>query len=98
MVATPMQIAAATSALASRGRYFYPRMANTIDSQPAQFSDGLGEEHDIVLKDQRNWEKMVNAMRKVITDSRGTARRLQGTDYNIAGKTGTGMKNMIRKS
>ena len=33
---------------------------------------------------------MVEAMRKVITDSQGTARRLQGTPYEIAGKTGTG--------
>ncbi len=90
MVATPMQIASATSALASRGRYFYPRMAKDIANKPAKFEDGLGEEHDIILKDQRNWERMVNAMRKVITDSKGTARRLKGTQYNIAGKTGTG--------
>ncbi|BFM48850.1 penicillin-binding protein 2 [Marinomonas sp. THO17] len=90
MVATPMQIASATSALASRGRYFYPRMAETLGDQPVEFEDDLGGEHDIILKDQRNWEKMVKAMRKVITDSLGTARRLQGTEYVIAGKTGTG--------
>ena len=90
MVATPMQIASATSALASRGHYFYPRMTKTVGDSPAEFKDGMGEEHDIVLKDQRNWEKMVDAMRKVITDSLGTARRLQGTEYDIAGKTGTG--------
>ncbi|WP_394178904.1 penicillin-binding protein 2 [Marinomonas posidonica] len=90
MVATPMQIASATSALASRGRYFYPRMADKIGNESAQFEGDLGGEHDIILKDQGNWERMVNAMRKVITDSLGTARRLQGTKYDIAGKTGTG--------
>jgi penicillin-binding protein 2 len=90
MVATPVQIASATSALASRGHYYYPRMTRSIGDTSVEFSDGLGGEHDIVLKDQRNWERMVNAMRKVVTDSKGTARRLQGTDYTIAGKTGTG--------
>ncbi|MGJ8646525.1 MAG: penicillin-binding protein 2 [Marinomonas colpomeniae] len=90
MVATPVQIAAATSALASRGHYYYPRMTQSIGDTPAEFEGELGEGQEIVLKDQRNWERTVNAMRKVITDSKGTARRLQGTDYDIAGKTGTG--------
>jgi penicillin-binding protein 2 len=90
MVATPLQIASATSALASKGHYFYPRMTRLIGEQPVEFESGLGGEHDIVLKDQRNWDRMRDAMRKVITDSHGTARRLQGTDYDIAGKTGTG--------
>lgn len=90
MVATPVQIAAATSALAGRGHYYYPRMAETVGEEAAMFADGLGGDHHIELKDQRNWERMVLAMRKVITDSKGTARRLQGTEYVIAGKTGTG--------
>jgi len=90
MVATPVQIAAATSALAARGSYFNPRMANLIGNQPATFEGDLGGVHNIALRDQRDWERMTNAMKKVITDSKGTARRLQGTDYEIAGKTGTG--------
>lgn len=90
MVATPIQIASATAALAGRGHFYNPRMTNTIGDKPAEFEDGLGEERYIILKDQRNWERIVNAMKKVITDSKGTARRLRGTDYDIAGKTGTG--------
>lgn len=90
MVATPIQIASATSTLAARGHYYNPRMANTIGGKPVEFEGARGDEHNIVLKDQRNWERMVNAMKKVITDSKGTARRLRGTDYEIAGKTGTG--------
>lgn len=90
MVATPIQIATATSALAARGHMYYPRMVETIDNEKATFENNDGVEHTIKLKDSRNWERMVQAMEKVITDSRGTARRLQGTDYAIAGKTGTG--------
>lgn len=89
MVATPMQIASATNIMANRGVYYRPRLARTVDDQEAEFDqDPKGE--DIVLKNQRNWERMVTAMEKVITDSRGTARRLRGTEYDIAGKTGTG--------
>ncbi|TYL48198.1 penicillin-binding protein 2 [Marinomonas sp. IMCC 4694] len=90
MVATPVQIASATSVLASKGHYFYPRMAKTMGDQTAEFENGLGDRHDIILKDQRNWVRITDAMRKVVTDSKGTARRLRGTDYDIAGKTGTG--------
>lgn len=90
MVATPVQIAAAVSAMASRGHMYYPRMVKKVDDALATFEDNEGQEHQVVLKDQRNWERMVHAMEKVVTDSHGTARRLQGTDYKIAGKTGTG--------
>ena len=90
MVATPIQIATAVSAVAARGHYYYPRMAQMIGNKAATFEDKAAGRHDIILKDQRNWEKIVTAMRKVITDPKGTGRRLQGTDYAIAGKTGTG--------
>ena len=90
MVATPIQIATAVSAIAARGHYYFPRMAQGIGDQPAAFEGKEAGIHNIVLKDQRNWEKIVTAMRKVVTDPKGTGRRLQGTDYTIAGKTGTG--------
>ena len=90
MVATPIQIATANAAMAARGHMYYPRMVNEVDNAPATFEGNEGVEHEIVLKDQRNWERMVRAMEKVITDARGTGRRLQGTEYTIAGKTGTG--------
>lgn len=90
MVATPMQIAAATSALAARGKMYYPRMARSVSNHAPEFEEGSPGLHQIKLKDQRNWERMVRAMEKVVTDSKGTARRLRGTEYDIAGKTGTG--------
>ncbi|MEL0635912.1 penicillin-binding protein 2 [Marinomonas sp. TI.3.20] len=90
MVATPIQMATAVSAIAARGHYYYPRMARTIGGKPATFQGDSGGVHNIILKDQSNWEKIATAMSKVITDPKGTGRRLQGTDYTIAGKTGTG--------
>ncbi|SBS31513.1 Stage V sporulation protein D [Marinomonas spartinae] len=89
MVATPMQMATAVSIIAARGHYYYPRMVKDIGNKPATF-DGKGGVHNLILKDQSNWNKIITAMHKVITDPKGTGRRLQGTDYTIAGKTGTG--------
>ncbi|MBJ7554275.1 penicillin-binding protein 2 [Marinomonas spartinae] len=89
MVATPMQMATAVSIIAARGHYYYPRMVKDIGDKPATF-DGKGGVHNLILKDQSNWDKIITAMHKVITDPKGTGRRIDGTDYTIAGKTGTG--------
>lgn len=90
MVATPLQIATATTALANRGVWKAPRMANKMAGENIVWPTGDRYEKTITLKNQAHWERIVRSMRKVITDSRGTARRLRGTRYKIAGKTGTG--------
>ncbi len=90
MVATPIQIAAATSAIANRGVWHPPRMAKQVGNSIPQFSESPSGLQNITLKNQRNWLKVTEAMEKVISDPKGTARRLQGTPYKIAGKTGTG--------
>lgn len=88
MVATPLQIASATSVIANRGTWLAPRMAEQVGAGAPEF-DG-DTQHKIKLKQPGNWEKMVGTMEKVVTDSKGTARRLKGAGYRIAGKTGTG--------
>lgn len=90
MVATPLQIVTAVTALANRGVWKAPRMAQQVDAKEIIWPADVVQEKKITLKDEANWERIVQAMRKVITDSRGTARRLRGTKYQIAGKTGTG--------
>ncbi len=86
----PLQIAAATTALANRGVWKAPRMAQKVDAKKIVWPVDKVQEKKITLKDQADWERVVQSMRKVITDPRGTARRLRGTKYQIAGKTGTG--------
>ncbi|TBR45102.1 penicillin-binding protein 2 [Marinomonas agarivorans] len=90
MVATPLQIASAITAIANRGTWRAPRMAQKIGEQDIEWPADDNNEKKITLKNEAHWERVVKAMRKVITDSRGTARRLRGTRYKIAGKTGTG--------
>jgi penicillin-binding protein 2 len=90
MVATPLQIATATTALANRGEWLAPRMAKTVSGDVIEWPEDKLVSKRITLRREADWQRMVNSMKKVITDDQGTARRLQGTSYDIAGKTGTG--------
>ncbi len=90
--ATPLQLATATALLATRGRHFRPRLVRALVDPVT----GAVEEReprplpDIKLKNQANWEVIVDAMVAVTSGARGTAvRASRGAAYSIAGKTGT---------
>jgi len=90
--ATPLQLATATALLATRGKHFRPRLVRALVDPVT----GTVEERaprslpPIVLKDQANWEVIVDAMVAVTSGPRGTAvRASRGAAYSIAGKTGT---------
>jgi penicillin-binding protein 2 len=90
--ATPLQLATATALLATRGKHFRPRLVRAL-VDPAT---GAVEERKpqalpaIELKDQSNWEVIVDAMVAVTSGAHGTAvRASRGAAYKIAGKTGT---------
>ena len=90
--ATPLQLATATALLATRGKHFRPRLVRAL-VDPAT---GAVEERAprplpaIELKDQANWEVIVDAMVAVTSGAHGTAvRASRGAKYSIAGKTGT---------
>jgi penicillin-binding protein 2 len=88
MLATPMQLATATAALAGKGEWHTPRLMETLGGE----SKVEGEKvlPNVVLKDPQDWDKMFKAMEAVITGPRGTARALQhNLNFTMAGKTGT---------
>ncbi len=88
MLVTPMQLATATAILASKGEWHTPRLMASLGSRPPEIdSKKLA---NIVLKDDRNWEKMFTAMEAVISSPRGTARSLRrNLSFKMAAKTGT---------
>jgi penicillin-binding protein 2 len=90
--ATPLQLATATALLAMRGRHYRPRLVRALVDPVT----GAVEERapqllpPIELKDQANWEVIVDAMVAVTSGPHGTAvRASRGAAYSIAGKTGT---------
>jgi penicillin-binding protein 2 len=80
MTATPLQLAYATSTVASFGRKITPSLIKGNKPQAQQMA----------IKDSKNWDLIFKGMKKTIYDPKGTARRLnKGLKYTLAGKTGT---------
>jgi penicillin-binding protein 2 len=92
MLATPLQLATATAALATRGMRYQPRIV-------AAWEDPLSGERtltapvrldDVALENGTYWDDVLGAMNSVMQGARGTARAVgSGAPYRMAGKSGT---------
>ena len=86
LLATPLQLAYATSIIANKGERLLPQVVSKIDGEvvaPAYLPP-------LILNDQTRWLKIRRAMEAVVHSSKGTARGIaRNIDYRIAGKTGT---------
>jgi penicillin-binding protein 2 len=92
ILATPLQIATATSALANQGKLYRPRLAlhakNPITNEDKNFP--IRPYHMISIYNKEQWQEVIEAMVSVVHGARGTARRSGvKAEYKIAGKTGT---------
>ncbi|MBN7798536.1 penicillin-binding protein 2 [Parahaliea mediterranea] len=85
MLATPVQLAVAVTALASEGRHFSPRLVKSVDGEAVP-----APELAPVAATADHWQVVQAAMREVVHGKRGSARRIaKGIEYEMAGKTGT---------
>ncbi|MCB1675050.1 MAG: penicillin-binding protein 2 [Halioglobus sp.] len=85
MLTTPMQLAMATSVLASRGERHTPRLLAAIDGRPV-----AAPLLEPVVASRENWQAVYAGMHEVVHGERGTAKQLaRGIQYEMAGKTGT---------
>ena len=92
VLTTPLQLATATAALATRGVRLRPRLVDrAVDPAGGDVEEFAPETiASIRLVDASNWERIIEAMTGVVHGPRGTARRIgEGLAYRIAGKTGT---------
>jgi penicillin-binding protein 2 len=92
MLATPLQLANATAAIAARGTRYEPSLVKatrdplngTIEAREVRQMppiDGVSDAH---------WQEIISGMEGVISDPRGTARALgKDAPWPIAGKSGT---------
>ena len=85
MLATPMQLAVATSVLASKGKRRVPRLLREVNGEPV-----VVPELEPLQAEQQNWDSIYEGMLEVVHGERGTANYLaKGIEYRMAGKTGT---------
>ncbi|MGG5290288.1 penicillin-binding protein 2 [Pseudomonas shirazensis] len=95
MQTTPLQMAQATALIASKGKWFRPHLAKTIEGQPPVDENPV---EDIVLRDPSDWAKVTHGMEQVMHNARGTARAAAtGAQYRIAGKSGTAQVVAIKQ-
>ena len=85
---TPLQLAAATAAMANRGSFIRPGIARATEGP-----DGVipieRSVHPVPVPQQRHWDDVIASMALVVEGQRGTAKRIRTDAYRIAGKTGT---------
>ncbi len=85
MLATPLQLAVATSVLANRGTLYSPRLLRAIDGAPV--NEGTQGQ---VAAAPEHWELIHSAMREVLHGERGSARAVgRNAPFLMAGKSGT---------
>jgi penicillin-binding protein 2 len=85
VLATPLQLAVATSVLAGRGERHAPRLLKAMGGEPVS-APALPP----VQGEAANWDAVYHGMREVVHGARGTAKQLaRGIRYEMAGKTGT---------
>ncbi|RLA55400.1 MAG: penicillin-binding protein 2 [Gammaproteobacteria bacterium] len=85
MLTTPLQLAVATSVLASKGRRKTPRLLQAIDGRPVE-----PPPLEPLITKEEYWQTVHLGMREVVHGKRGTAKYLaKGIEYEMAGKTGT---------
>lgn len=91
LLATPMQLAAAAAALATRGQRATPRLLRATRAADGAWRAPPAQAAAAVETARaRDWEPVIDAMADVVHRPNGTARRIgTGLDYTIAGKTGT---------
>lgn len=92
MLATPLQLASAAATLATRGIRYEPHLVAAVEdvltgkrklTSPKRLDD-------VRIDNSVYWDSILNAMRGVMHDLRGTARAAAlNADYEMAGKSGT---------
>jgi penicillin-binding protein 2 len=91
MLATPVQLAVATAALASRGEKIVPRLLKEVHITSGESVKVRDPSRTMIkLRRENNWNVIFNAMKKVVHGTWGTARATGwGMKFKMAGKTGT---------
>lgn len=92
MLTTPLQLASAAAAIATRGTRMRPRIVDRAVDPGSGETEAVEPETNATISsfDAANWKRIVEAMAGVVHGPRGTAKRINaGIAYRMAGKTGT---------
>ncbi len=92
MLATPLQLAVATGAMATRGVVYRPRLVAAVEDALTGERSMIQPERqpDVEISNEFYWDNVIQAMHDVLQGPQGTARAVgMGAPYQMAGKSGT---------
>lgn len=97
MLTTPLQLAVATAVIANKGKYVVPRLvqgyglpsSKDYQAVPVQYRETNIDELNKDVDSEEIFAIVTEAMKQVVHNPRGTAKRIKSEFYTIAGKTGT---------
>jgi penicillin-binding protein 2 len=92
MLATPLQLAAAVGAIATRGIRYEPHLVAAIEDPVSgeRYLTRPERLNDVEISDDFYWDTIISAMHDVMQGPKGTARAIGvGAPYEMAGKSGT---------
>ena len=92
MLATPLQLAAAAGAIATRGIRYEPHLVAAIEDPVSgeRYLTRPERLEDVEISDDFYWDTIISAMHDVMQGPKGTARAIGvGAPYEMAGKSGT---------
>lgn len=92
MLTTPLQLANAVAALATRGKRFVPHLVVATEDPVSGERRTVTPERlaDVNIENEFYWDTVISAMHDVMQGPRGTARAVgAGAPYQMAGKSGT---------
>jgi len=92
MLATPLQLAAAVAALATRGERYRPYLVAAVEDTLTGERRLTSPERlpDVGIDNTFFWDAVIGAMHDVMQGARGTARAVgTGAPYSMGGKSGT---------
>ncbi len=92
MLATPLQLASAAAALATRGTRYAPRLVAAVEDAVTGTRELLPSRRldDVDIREPAYWDAVIGATHDVMQDVRGTAFAAGGNaPYQMAGKSGT---------
>ncbi len=92
MLATPLQLASAVSAVATRGARYRPHLVAAWEDPVTGERTLVRPEQldDIVIENAFYWDNVIGAMQGVMQGENGTARAVgMNAPYSMAGKSGT---------
>jgi len=85
-LATPLQLAASTATLATRGRFIRPRVVHAAKTQGQEAEYEFPAQIRQLSLSLRYLDQVIASMVRVVRSNRGTAKRIRTDAYSTAGK------------